>query len=42
MNQSEQQEQIRVQLADVLECVVGQTLLPKIGGGRIAAFEILL
>ena len=39
---SEQQEQIRVQLADVLECAVGQTLLPKIGGGRIAAFEILL
>ena len=39
---SEQQEQIRIQLADVLECVVGKSLLPKIGGGRIAAYEILV
>ena len=38
----EQQEQIRIQLADVLECVIGKTLLPKIGGGRIAAYEILV
>ena len=30
---AEQQNQIRIQLADVLECAVGQTLLPKIGGG---------
>lgn len=36
-----QQEQIRIQLADVLECAAGQTLIPKIGGGRIAVFEIL-
>ncbi len=38
----EQQEQIRIQLADVLECVVGKSLLPKIGGGRAAAYEILV
>lgn len=38
----EQQEQIRIQLADVLECVIGQTLLPKIGGGRRAVFEIMV
>ena len=38
----EQQEQIRIQLADVLECVIGKSLLPKIGGGRIAAYEILV
>jgi twitching motility protein PilT len=38
----EQQEQIRIQLAEVLEAVIGKTLLPKIGGGRIAAYEILL
>ena len=38
----EQQNQIRIQLADVLECAVGQTLLPKIGGGRTAVFEIML
>lgn len=39
---SEQQEQIRVQLADAINCVVSQTLVPCIGGGRIAAFEILV
>lgn len=38
----EQQSQIRIQLADVLECVAGQTLLPQIGGGRHAAFEIMI
>ena len=37
-----QQEQIRIQLADVLECVIGKSLLPKIGGGRVAAYEILV
>ena len=36
---AEQQNQIRIQLADVLECAVGQTLLPKIGGGRTAVFD---
>jgi twitching motility protein PilT len=38
----EQQEQIRIQLAEVLECVVAKELLPRIGGGRVAAYEILL
>ena len=37
-----QQEQIRIQLADVLECVVSKALLPKIGGGRVPAYEILV
>ena len=37
-----QQEQIRIQLADVLECVVSKALLPRIGGGRVAAHEILV
>lgn len=37
-----QQEQIRIQLADVLECVIAKALLPKIGGGREAAYEILV
>ena len=37
-----QQEQVRIQLADVLECAIGQTLLPRIGGGRRAAFEIMV
>lgn len=39
---AEQQPQIRIQLADVLECVIGQTLLPQRGGGRCAAYEIML
>ena len=40
---SGQQEQIRVQLSQVLEAVIMQCLLPRIGGGgRVAAFEILI
>ena len=39
---ADQQEQVRIQLADVLECAIGQTLLPKIGGGRRAVFEIMV
>lgn len=37
-----QQEQIRAQLADVLECVIAQTLIPATAGGRCAAFEIMV
>ena len=37
-----QQQQIRAQLADVLECIVSQQLIPKIGGGRVVATELLL
>jgi len=37
-----QQQQIRVQLASVIEGVVSQQLLPKITGGRVAAFEVLI
>lgn len=39
---AEQQEQIRTQLSDVIECTIGQVLIPKIGGGRRAAFEIMV
>lgn len=38
----DQQEQIRVLLANTLEGVVAQQLLPKLGGGRIAAIEIMI
>jgi twitching motility protein PilT len=38
----EQKNQIRMQVADVLEGVISQRLLPRIGGGRVAAFEIML
>ena len=38
----EQQSQIRVQLAGALQAVVSQRLVPRIGGGRVAAFEVLM
>jgi len=41
MFSSEEENQIRIRLADTLRWVVCQRLLPKAGGGRIAAFEIL-
>lgn len=37
-----QQEQIKVQLANSLEAVVAQQLLPRVGGGRVPALEIML
>jgi twitching motility protein PilT len=37
-----QQQQMRLQLSQVLEAVLSQVLLTRIGGGRIAAFEIML
>jgi len=39
---SGQQAQIRTMLADALKGVVAQTLVKKIGGGRVAALEVLL
>lgn len=39
---SERQAQIRVQLAASLAAVVAQRLVPRVGGGLVAAFEILL
>ncbi len=38
----EQQEQIRVQLANNLVAVMTQQLLPRIDGGRILAYELLI
>ena len=37
-----QQPQIRAQLSNILMSVVSQRLIPQIGGGRIAAAEILV
>jgi twitching motility protein PilT len=39
---SDQQDQIRVLLGNTLEGVVSQQLLPKLGGGRVAAIEIMM
>jgi twitching motility protein PilT len=37
-----QQAQVRAQLSLVLEGVLSQTLVPKIGGGRVMALEIMV
>ncbi|MFH1623751.1 MAG: PilT/PilU family type 4a pilus ATPase [Pseudomonadota bacterium] len=37
----EEEKQIRIRLADTIRWIVCQRLLPKIGGGRVAAFEIM-
>ncbi|MBI3838195.1 MAG: type IV pilus twitching motility protein PilT [Planctomycetia bacterium] len=37
-----QQDQIRTQLSTSIIAVLSQALLPKIGGGRIAAYELLV
>ncbi|MEQ1604660.1 MAG: type IV pilus twitching motility protein PilT [Pyrinomonadaceae bacterium] len=39
---ADRQEQIRVMLSESLKGVIAQTLLPKKGGGRVAALEILI
>ncbi len=38
---NEDERQIRIRLADSIRWIVCQRLLPKIGGGRVATFEIL-
>jgi twitching motility protein PilT len=41
MFQTEEEQQIRIRLADTMRWIVCQRLLPKVGGGRVATFEIL-
>ena len=41
MFSSEEETQIRIRLADTVRWIVCQRLLPKVGGGRVAAFEIM-
>ncbi len=41
MFNTEEENQIRVRLADTIRWVACQRLLPKVGGDRIAAFEIM-
>jgi twitching motility protein PilT len=38
----DRQSQVRLMLADSLRAVIAQTLLKRIGGGRVAAHEILI
>ncbi|MFP3998843.1 MAG: type IV pilus twitching motility protein PilT [Desulfobacterales bacterium] len=41
MFNTDEENQIRIRLADTLRWVVCQRLLPRAGGGRVAAFEVL-
>ena len=41
MFSQEERSQVRARLADTIRWIVCQRLLPRIGGGRVAAFEIL-
>jgi twitching motility protein PilT len=38
----DRQPQIRMMLSDSLKAIIAQTLLKRIGGGRVAAYEILI
>jgi len=39
---TEQQAMVRTQLAEAIIGILAQQLLPRIGGGRLAAFEVLI
>lgn len=41
MFSTDEENQIRTRIADSIRWVVAQRLLPRVGGGRIAAFEIM-
>ena len=41
MFSSDEEKQIRIRLADTVRWIVCQRLLPRTGGGRVAAFEIM-
>lgn len=41
MFSTEEENQIRIRLADTVRWIVCQRLLPKVTGGRVAAFEIM-
>jgi twitching motility protein PilT len=41
MFDKDEEKLIRIRLADTLRWIVSQRLLPKVGGGRVAALEIM-
>jgi twitching motility protein PilT len=41
MFEQEEERQIRLRLADTIRWIVSQRLLPKIGGGRVVAVEVM-
>lgn len=41
MFETDEEKQLRLRLADSVRWIICQRLLPKVGGGRVAAFEML-
>jgi twitching motility protein PilT len=41
MFERDEEKQIRIRLAETLRWIVSQRLIPKVGGGRVAALEIM-
>jgi len=41
MFEREEEKQVRIRLTDTIRWIACQRLLPKVGGGRVAAFEIM-
>ncbi len=41
MFELEEERLVRIRLADAMKWIISQRLLPRIGGGRVAAFEIM-
>lgn len=41
MFDTSEQQMVRIRLADTIRWIVSQRLLPKVGGGRVAALEIM-
>ncbi len=41
MFNTEEEKQVRIRLADLVRWIVSQRLMPRVGGGRVAAFEIM-
>jgi twitching motility protein PilT len=41
MFELDEERLVRIRLADTMKWIISQRLLPKIGGGRVAAFEIM-
>jgi twitching motility protein PilT len=37
-----QQNQIKIELSQIIEAVVSQVIIPRLSGGRVVAFEIML
>jgi twitching motility protein PilT len=39
---SDRREQVQTQLAGALQAIVSQRLVPRVGGGRVAAYEVII